>query len=221
MSAEVQGLLKFVSNGLPALMMDRVSAMVAELEALGVTPVVTVTVDLALTSRSSSSPISAETGMSGRGAGGMSTSPDPMPRSAEERSGIDGGERGGVVSDVSMSAGEVADFLEERGRGGERESGQRSMVNGQWSTVDWSQLSTMAAEFLESLGSGWTTWRKVPKAVRLELVQAVLAQPTESGKPMTMGEFDRIRPSWMAQAVAGPTTFGCSWPELRTLRLSE
>ncbi len=52
-------------------------------------------------------------------------------------------------------------------------------------------------------------------------VQKVLAQPTESGKAMTMGEFDRIRPAWMPQPASLPTTFGCSWPELPGLRLSE
>ena len=54
MSAEVQGKLVFVSNGMPALMMDRVAAMVGELEALGVKPTITVTVELGSTSRSSS-----------------------------------------------------------------------------------------------------------------------------------------------------------------------
>lgn len=216
MSTDVQGLLKFSANGDPAGMLARVQAMVGELAALGVTPRVVVTVDLASTSRSSSSPISVATGMSGRGVAGMSTSPDPMPRSAEERSGIDGGERGGVVSDVSMSSGEVADFLEERGRGGEGENGQRSMVD--WGVTG---LSEEAGDAVIALENGETAWRRIRKDIRLELIQAVLAQPTESGRPMTMSEFDRIRPKWMAQAVAGTTTFGCSWPELRTLRLSE
>ena len=173
MSMEVQGTLRFVANGEPAAMLERVQAMVGELAALGVAPAVTVTVELGSTSRSSSSPISVATGLSVRAAGVTLTSPDPMPRSAGERSSTDGGDGDGVASGVSMSAGEVADFLEERGRGGEGENGQRSMVNGQSSMVDWSQLSTMAAESLESLESGWTTWRKVGKAVRLELVQAV------------------------------------------------
>ena len=220
MSTEIQGLLKFTANGEPAAMLERVQAMVAELAALGVTPRVVVTVDLASTSRSSSSPISAATGMSGRGVAVTSTSPDPMPRSAGERSGIDDGDDDGAVSAASMSAGEVADFLEERGRGGEGERGKR---NGQWSTVDWEAagLSAAAIQPRLRLDAGQTTWRKVPKAVRLELVQAVLIQDTGSGKSMTMGEFDRWRPGWMPKAASLPTTFGCSWDELHGLRLSE
>jgi len=89
--------------------------------------------------------------------------------------------------------------------------------------VDWgvTGLSEEAGDAVIALENGETAWRRIRKDIRLELIQAVLAQPTESGRPMTMSEFDRIRPKWMAQAVAGPTTFGCSWPELRTLRLSE
>lgn len=212
MSTDVQGLLKFSANGDPAGMLARVQAMVGELAALGVTPRVVVTVDLASTSRSSSSPISVATGMSVRAAGITLTSPDPMPRSAGERSGIDGGESDGAASGASMSSGE--DFL-----GGARvlKVDDMDKVDG----VDWSQLSTMAAESLESLESGWTTWRKVGKAVRLELVQAVLAQPTESGEPMKTTEFDRIKPAWMSKAGNLTSMFECSWPELRTLRLSE
>ena len=219
MSAEVQGKLVFVSNGMPALMMDRVAAMVGELEALGVKPTITVTVELGSTSRSSSGVITAGTAMSAPVAPSISTPMGPMPRSTVEPSSTSGQDGDGVVSGVSTDSGEVADFLEERGRGGEGENGQRSMVNGQSSMVDWSQLSTMAAESLESLESGWTTWRKVGKAVRLELVQAVLAQPTESGRPMTMGEFDRVKPAWMPAACGLPTTFGCAWSELPGLRL--
>lgn len=89
--------------------------------------------------------------------------------------------------------------------------------------VDWgvTGLTEDAKEAVTALENEETAWRRIRKDIRLELIQAVLAQPTESGKAMTMSEFDRIRPTWMAQAVAGPTTFGCSWPELRTLRLSE
>lgn len=89
--------------------------------------------------------------------------------------------------------------------------------------VDWgvTGLTSLANQARLSLNGRETTWRKVPKAIRLELVQAVLAQPTESGRPMTMGEFDRVRPTWMPAAMGLPTTFGCSWPELPTLRLSE
>lgn len=46
MSMEVQGTLRFVANGEPAAMLERVQAMVAELAALGVAPAVTVTVEL-------------------------------------------------------------------------------------------------------------------------------------------------------------------------------
>lgn len=87
--------------------------------------------------------------------------------------------------------------------------------------VDWgvTGLTSLANQARLSLNGGSMTWRKVPKAVRLELVQAVLAQPTESGKAMTMGEFDRMRPAWMPKAGSLPTTFGCAWDELPGLRL--
>ena len=87
--------------------------------------------------------------------------------------------------------------------------------------IDWSQLSEMAEAFRESLEIAEATWRKVPKQIRLELVQAVLAQPTESGRPMTTGEFNRVKPAWMPKSRGLPTTFGCAWSELPALRLSE
>lgn len=89
--------------------------------------------------------------------------------------------------------------------------------------VDWGMtgLTSLANQARLSLNGGSMTWRKVPKAVRLELVQAVLAQPTESGRPMTMGEFNRRRPTWMPWALGLPTTFGCAWNELPGLRLNE
>ena len=212
MSAEVQGLLKFVSNGMPAAMLERVQAMVAELAALGVSPSVTVTVELASTSRPSSSPISAAMDIPARGVGVTSTSPDPMPRSVEERSGIDGGERGATASAASMSAGE--DFL----------GGEASSVKRQASGVDWSSggpyLSSAAWVAVTDLQNGVVTWRQTKKQIRLELIQKVLAQPTESGKAMTMGEFDRRRPAWMPGALGLPTTFGCAWSELPGLRLN-
>ena len=119
-----------------------------------------------------------------------------------------------------MSAGE--DFL-----GGAEE--QRSNVKRQASWVDdqggidWgvTGLTSLANQARLGLNGFDTTWRKVGKAVRLELVQAVLAQPTESGRPMTMVEFNRMRPAWMSNAVTQTTTFGCSWSELPALRLSE
>lgn len=98
---------------------------------------------------------------------------------------------------------------------------QRSMGNGQLPMIDWSQLSAAAIQPRLRLDAGQMTWRKVAKAVRLELVQKVLAQPTESGKAMTMAEFDRIRPAWMPKSMGLPTTFGCAWSELPGLRLSE
>ncbi len=106
------------------------------------------------------------------------------------------------------------------------EEEQRSMGNGQLSTVDrvdWKAagLSEEAGDAVIALENGETAWRRIRKDIRLELIQAVLAQPTESGRQMTMSEFDRIRPKWMAQAVSGLTTFGCAWSELPGLRLSE
>ncbi len=101
------------------------------------------------------------------------------------------------------------------------EEKQRSMGNGQLSMIDWSQLSAAAIQPRLRLEAGQMIWRKVAKSIRLELVQAVLAQPTERGRPMTMVEFNRMRPVWMSDAVTQTMTFGCSWSELPDLRLSE
>lgn len=106
------------------------------------------------------------------------------------------------------------------------EEEQRSMGNGQLSTVDrvdWKAagLSEDARDALTALENGETTWRRIRKDIRLELVQAVLIQDTGSGKAMTMGEFDRLRPAWMPGSMGLPTTFGCAWSELPGLRLSE
>lgn len=85
------------------------------------------------------------------------------------------------------------------------------------SGVDWKAagLSEDARDALTALENGATTWRRIRKDIRLELVQAVLIQDTGSGKAMTMGEFDRVKPAWMSAAGSLPTTFGCAWSELR------
>lgn len=201
MSAQVQGKLEFVSNGTPAAMMERVQAMVAELVQLGVTPRVTVTVDLM--GLSSSGVITAGTVTSVPAAPSISTQMAPMPRSTERPSLTGDGDGDEVVSGASMGTGEVADFL------------------GGAPGVDWgvTGLTSLANQARLSLNGGEMTWRKVAKAVRLELLQAVLAQPTESGRPMTMGVFDRVKPVWMPAASSLPTTFGCAWSELPGLRL--
>src|SRR5690606_10940398 len=98
-----------------------------------------------------------------RAAGVTLTSPDPMPRSAEERSGIDDGERGGIVSAASMSAGE--DFLGGAEPQASNVKRQASGVDG----VDWSQLSAKAIQPRLRLDAGQMTWRKVAKRIRLEL----------------------------------------------------
>jgi len=89
--------------------------------------------------------------------------------------------------------------------------------------VDWSSgnpyLSPEAWVAVTDLENGVVTWRQTKKRIRLELTQKVLAQPTESGRPMTMGEFDRVKPAWMPAACGLPTTFGCAWSELPGLRL--
>ena len=201
MSAEVQGTLTFVSNGTPAAMMERVQAMVAELVQLGATPRVTVTVDL--TSQLSSGAITAETVTSAPAAPSISTQMAPMPRSTERPSLTGDGDGDGVVSGASMGTGEVADFL------------------GGAPGVDWgvTGLTSLANQARLSLNGGEMTWRKVAKAVRLELLQAVLAQPTESGLPMTTVEFDRRRPAWMSKAGNLLGMFGVRWSELPGLRL--
>ena len=97
------------------------------------------------------------------------------------------------------------------------------MVNGQWSTVDWSNgepyLSSEAWVAVTDLENGVVTWRQTKKQIRLELIQKVLAQPTESGLPMTTVEFDRRRPAWMSKAGNLLGMFGVRWSELPGLRL--
>lgn len=233
MSAQVQGKLEFVSNGTPAAMMERVQAMVGELAALGVTPRVTVTVDLM--GLSSSGVITAGTVTSVPAAPSISTQMAPMPRSTERPSLTGDGDGDGVVSGVSMSSGE--DFLGGAGKSGRRGEGESNgsrdnppyvlpkeavkvlQVDG----VDWSSgnpyLSPESWTAVTDLENGVLTWRKMKKPIRLELLQKVLAQPTESGKAMTMGVFDRVKPAWMPAASSLPTTFGCAWSELPGLRL--
>lgn len=77
--------------------------------------------------------------------------------------------------------------------------------------LDPSRLSQNARDYLVGIEAGRWSWRKLPKGVRLEMLQAVL------GDGMTMAEFDAAKPDWMPAAAGHPTTYGCSWAELATL----
>lgn len=87
--------------------------------------------------------------------------------------------------------------------------------------IDWgvTGLTSVAHQALMALEDRTTTWRKLSKWVRLELIQCVLAQPTASRQAMTMAEYDALRPVWMPVASGLPVTFECGWNELPTLRL--
>jgi hypothetical protein len=98
-------------------------------------------------------------------------------------------------------------------------NGQSLVVLRKTPPIDWGQLSTAAAEALEGLENGGLQWRTTPQSIRLELVQTVLAQPTKSGGPMMMMEFDKVRPAWMGQSQALVKMFSCKWRELPGLRL--
>lgn len=97
----------------------------------------------------------------------------------------------------------------------------QSMIVLRRKTFEWGELSENASDAVTALENDETTWRRIRKDIRLELVQAVLAQPTESGRPMTTGQFDQVRPAWMSKAGNLTTMFGCAWSELPGLRLSE
>ena len=86
--------------------------------------------------------------------------------------------------------------------------------------IDWSTLSVQADDFRISVDAGRRNWRQVPKEIRLELIQCVLAQHTPDGEPMTMAYFDGLKPMWMATASSNPTVFGCTWRELPVISLS-
>ncbi len=82
-------------------------------------------------------------------------------------------------------------------------------------------LSPEANEFWEGMERGSHTWRKLPTAIRLEMIQWILRQPAANGDgPMTMDEFNDRRPNWMPQANGLPTAWQCTWSELPTLALA-
>jgi hypothetical protein len=205
MSALVEGQMEFVSNGDPVGMMEQVRSMVTSLEVLGVSPAVAVVVTVGdSTGQRRLSVTSAGTGTCAPDAGRTWSEPAIMPQqdgTPSSAGDLDGGDR--VLSAAGSGKGEVGSegFLE---RG-----------------VDWgvTGLSAAASQAQLSLDAGATTWRKVARPVRLELIQAVLAQPTESGLPMMMGEYDQVRPGWMPGASGVTTTFRCAWRDLPSLRL--
>ncbi len=76
-------------------------------------------------------------------------------------------------------------------------------------------LSPAAEDAWRSCQQG-ASFRRLPAAIRLELVQAVLRQ-AEIGQPMKMSEYDTFKPSWMPSANGMPTVFGCTWLDLPDL----
>lgn len=79
-------------------------------------------------------------------------------------------------------------------------------------------LSPEALAWWEGMERGAHTWRKLPKPIRLEMVQHILRQPTATGRPlMTMAEYDERRAAWLAKASGLATAWDCAWPDLPTL----
>lgn len=183
MSALMEGTMRFVSNGQPAGLLQRVATMVAELEAMGVSPVVTVTVawPSISTPPSNSSVISVGTGTSAPDAGITWSDPESTPQREETPS-----------TPVALDSGESASPVTGNGRKG----GGKDFLARKGDGIDWSMLSEEAEWWRQRLESGEKHWRGVPAEVRLELASCAVS----SSQGMAQHRFNVTKPKWMPAA---------------------
>lgn len=210
MNGLIEGLMRFVAKDGEALTtLQSVAAMVTELEKLGASPVVSVTVELGADSRkpSNSTPIIVGTGSYG---------PDAWRISSEQVRMLSGQETPfspvGLVTVVSASpvltnspeqSGE--DFLSS-------DTVATTMPAPLPMEIDWSGLTPEENRWRQRLEEGLCTLLKVPASAKRAMAWEVLRQIP---LPRKQWMFEQTRPEWMRMRGSDVTRhFKMSWSEL-------